>query len=98
MRFKLSRPYVNRETNRFERLVLGEGRIRFIKAKLGGRIVTKKNADEYFYPFVFNPKNNTWYEKSVWESEADEHLTYYKIRDVKFGNWYRRHFNMHEHR
>ena len=42
MRFKLSRPYLNRETHRFERLVLGD----------------------------------------------------YKIRDVKFGNWYRRQFNM----
>ena len=94
MRFKLSRPYLDRETNRFKRLVLVEGRIRFTKAKLGGRIVTKKNADEYFYPFVFNPKNNTWYGKSVWESEADEHLPYYQIRAIKFGDWYGGHFNV----
>lgn len=46
MRFKLSKPYLNRKTNRFERLVLGEGRIYFTKMKLGNEIVTKKNADE----------------------------------------------------
>jgi hypothetical protein len=39
MRFKLSRPYLNIKTHCFERLVLGEGRIRFIKAKLGGSFV-----------------------------------------------------------
>ena len=75
MRFKLSKPYLNRKTHHFERLVLGEGRIHFAKAKLEGRIVTKKTADEYFYPFVFNLMNNTWYGKSVWVSEADEHWT-----------------------
>ena len=57
-------------------------------------IVTKKNADEYFYPLVFNSKNNMRHGKSVWVSEADEYWTYYKIRDVKFGKLYRRQFNI----
>ena len=94
MRFKLSKPYLNRKTHRFERLILGVRKIRFTKTKLGRKIVTKKNADEYFYPLVFNSKNNMRHGKSVWVSEADEYWTYYKIRDVKFGKLYRRQFNI----
>jgi len=99
LRFHLSKPYFNRRTHKFERLVLGEGKMHFTKTKIGKDIVTRRNADEYFYPFVFNPRNSIWYGKSVWTSEADDHWTYYKIRDVRFGNWYRRYFaNRHKHK
>jgi hypothetical protein len=92
--FKLSKPYLNKKTLRFERKVLSVGGQQCIPSSYANVTMIRRDVfdDVYYYPFNFNPRNNTWYGKSIGTAgEEYNDWTYYKIKDYKFGAWYKEH-------
>ncbi len=89
--FKLSRPYLNKDTIHFERKVLGVGRHVFT-IYTGNTAILKGDYfnDTYYYPFVFSPNKNAWFGKVYSVGEESGTWTKYVIKDYKFGQWYRK--------
>lgn len=94
MHFSLSRPYLNKQTLHFERKVIAVGRQKCSPSPYANVTMIRRDVFDivYYYPFNFNPRNNIWYGKCI-GTVGEEHndWTYYKIRDDKFGIWYREH-------
>ena len=92
--FSLSRPYLNKQTLHFERKVIAVGRQKCSPSPYANVTMIRRDVFDivYYYPFNFNPRNNIWYGKCI-GTVGEEHndWTYYKIRDDKFGIWYREH-------
>ena len=65
--FRLSKPYLNKKTLHFERKVLGVGGQRCIPSSYANVTMIRRDVfdDVYYYPFNFNPRNNTWYGKCI---------------------------------
>ncbi|MEM3416194.1 MAG: hypothetical protein QW719_02550 [Candidatus Micrarchaeaceae archaeon] len=91
--FRLSKPYLNKETLHFERKVLGVGKYQCIPSSYYGHNVTMIGDffnGVYYYPFVFDPKKNIWFGKCVSVGESSESWTSYRLKDYKFGTWYKK--------
>ena len=88
--FRLSRPYLNKDTMHFERKVLGIGKQVFTTYD-GNTAILKGDYfnDTYYYPFVFSPNKNTWFGKVYTAGEESSTQTKYALRDYRFGRWYR---------
>ena len=73
---KFSQPYLNRKLKHFERKVL-----------------TPAGDWSIFTPLVFDSKRNMWFGKHISSGDDPGSTTTYtsiRIKDLKFGNWYRK--------